>query len=461
MEITENKPKKLSLKDTFTGLVDQEMARPQDPNESPIEEIGGALYRGGKQAVQDFGSGVSQIGNSIWEGTKKAGSAIGDAASNVGRGLAEAGKATGKFVEENPAFLMGATPVLMGFLTGNYEDGYGVASKTLMDEAGRRQKEADSEKEFLRKYRTTLAGKGGKNQLKTVYDKPTGEEKLAVFNPEGYLMDDEGNKLDMERYSHGPSLSTKYAARNKADIEKAITLGTNRVLVEDKATGLKSLVDKGTGKTLKMPSKDRFNPVQLGVIDEAQKRSFSMGKEVESFKRLEESLKNIVKSDNPVAIKAAITGLAKDMQGGKLSDFDVKYIHDAFGGPDFIKEWANQKFSGDVTQLQKRVYEVLKDRHAAGKKHLKQRYSEIHSMGKHRGIDPKTLKEYTGDFDTPDYTDDFETAVKKEKASKNKGSSNPTTAIVSGPNGEYRIPIGELGVLKDPKNKGMKVLGYE
>lgn len=238
-----NPQKKVNLLNTFRGIQDEEMQSPENAYAGPkslgteMGEIGSALYKGGEKAIQDFGSGVSQIGSAIGKG-------VDSALTSVGNTLDSGIKSTGEFLKNNPDFLMGATPVLMGFLTGDYEDGFGIASKTLLGEAERRQKLMDEQTKLKMK-----------KEAEAKSAKPLTKANTMV------ITDANGNPVISsveESLGKSPYMEDKFNLNQKKELEKY-------------KAGLKEKSDKGNFKDEQQLRKEYFsNPVSKNTASIAQ-----------------------------------------------------------------------------------------------------------------------------------------------------------------------------------------------
>lgn len=165
------------------------------------------IAEGATGAIKDVGHAVGQIPKALAEGT---GALI--------KGAGEAATAAKGWMDENPNFVIGATPVLMGLLTGYQQEGAEYGAKGLIDkynadeEKGKEERSAERQRQMA------------SDPLVKVVDPITGESvymkrSLAAGEkvPEkGFQLDD---KKALARYNLGLK---KQLAAHKAGLDKKV-----------------------------------------------------------------------------------------------------------------------------------------------------------------------------------------------------------------------------------------------
>jgi len=442
----ETKPqKKVNLLNTFRGIQDEEMNSPDNAYSGPktlgteMGEIGSALYKGGEKAVQDFGSGVKQIGSAIGEGIQSGASAVGRGLDKVGSAIGEGVRSAASWVDKNPDFLIGATPVLMGFLTGDYEDGYGIASKTLLGEADRRQKLADEAYKLQLKKEAESKQTKEKAQSISLVNKETGETIAAQYLPESQsYVDASGNPLEMNKYAFRLPLDKELNIKNKAAIRKNMQLGKHIELKNDPVTKELLGYNKMTQSTFKIPTKNELAADQINYIKDTRKRLEKTDKTLQFYNSAKKGLL-MAESGSILERKAALKELATSIEKGKLSDFDVTYLISPFGGMDAALDWAKRVGAGKVDRLDKELKQALIRSMNEEKARIRGEYEREYNLGDIARLNKDQMKQYVGE---PVGIKDF--------------------AIVELNGKRFPVHTDDLGrVLKLKENKKAKVVGYE
>lgn len=347
------------LLDTLQGkghdLIDQyeqeEMVRktakkPARPVVNHAQDVVEAIGTGAGAAVQDAGNLVKKAGKKIGskyhdalyksemkrregiDNLEKIGSTISGEVSRFGRDLSKAAGDAKEWMDENPAFLMGATPVLLGFLTGDTEGGYAMGSKVMFDEAGRRDEWA--KKEWDAKQKRLLAGakeKGTKTQMKSMYNKETGEETPFVYDPikQTLVHAETGEPFTSEKYATDIPLETKREINDLADIRLFTAKGQNFTYKKGEDGRLYEVDKMDRGRKPRMV----FNPQGLSPTqriagkEAAAKYNKIAQPQIESIRDLETSWKDL-SSKNQLANKLAIMRFVKEVET-RLSDYDRLY----------------------------------------------------------------------------------------------------------------------------------------
>lgn len=345
----------------------------------------------------------------------------------------------GKFVDENPAFLMGATPVLMGFLSGEPQVGYEVGAKALFDEASRREKRLEE----LRKAEAKRLEKAStdKAQMKTLYNKETGEEVAVNYDPvTRTLTDFNGNPIDMAKYSAKMPLKEQLDIKRQSSIDEYVAKGQHLSPYQDPVTKEKGFINKLTLAKQMVPTKREFNAFQINHIENERKKLKDTDKVIDGFRDVSEALRSL-RSNGVIGKKAALVKYAKYVQGQgqRLSDFDVQFLTTAFGGLEAAFDWIKKTASGNVDRLDRELAKGLSNSLATQRKRVKELYDRSYSSGDLYNISPDQMKKYIG---------------------------NPVglydRAIIEFEGIQYPVNIEDLeSIMQKKEFKKAKVIGYE
>lgn len=240
-------------------------------------------------------------------------------ADNISAGMSK----IGKFIDENPAFLMGATPVLMGFLAGDPQVGYEMGSKVLFDEAARREKRLEE----LRKAEAKRLEKSGtdKAQMKTLYNKETGEKVAVNYDPvTRTLTDFNGNPIDMAKYSADMPLRDQLEMKSLDELARWKAKGGNIDYKKGEDERLYAIDKLNVRKPRLVFDPRGLTPLQREAGEKkAQEYNKVVGKDIDGLSDLESSWNNLL-TTNQLANKAAVMRFVKDLES-RLSDQDRAY----------------------------------------------------------------------------------------------------------------------------------------
>lgn len=261
------------------------------------------------------------------------------------------------------AMIAGATPLLVGLLTGNTGDAVEISAKGLMAEDARKREEDKTLLSYLRKKQ--VAGQKKSDRLYQVRDQDTGDIRYVDAETA------KGGLAPMRRRSVGETIDI---AGKKSDIaiEQYKGLSKHESIRTNPITGLDEIVDKISGTTRSIqtqaPSElQDITPKQRTQIGSIQKEFGTEVKKIrESIDAADEAMA-LLMTDNPVAQEAARFKLAKVVQGaGVLTDRDV----DRLGGSKALKEKLRQakesmatgKMSKNNIKFMKQMVTIMKDR---------------------------------------------------------------------------------------------------
>lgn len=359
------------------------------PEQSPTFQVLDAIKSGGEMAVEDAGNIVGNAAENIYEGSKRA-------FSTLGKNIESAAESAGKFIKENPTFLMGATPVLMGLLTGDPEAGYAMASKTLFDEAKRRNELDIKRNELLLKQKSQTPN----YQMKQVYDKDTKQMVNVNYDPAGRIFDFEGKPLDPNRYIAKMPLEQELATKRQSSIQEYRAKGQNYEYRKDDDGSLYQ-IDKLNKEAPRLV----FNPTGLTPVQKisaekkAEKYNQLVVKDIDNLRDFQSSWKDLL-SNNQLANKTAVLRFVKEIED-RLSDQDKAYytaeISAAKETRAKINEYESNKLNPrlikDALGLASRTFDKIKNRMSDKRKLFKSQLK-----GVHKNIDDKTLESVFGEM---------------------------------------------------------------
>lgn len=246
------------------------------------------------------------------------------------------------------AIMIGATPALVGLLTGETEAGYGLASKGLLDEAGRREKRALAD----RKIAATQKEKG-LGQLYKATDPVTGEEKWMT-RPEAH-----GKEIAKTRR---PYEQTQALIEQRGDVQVRVGRIFGKGIVPRKdSDGFDVLVNKATGESRRVETD--FSKIS----DQMSKR---LERAVDGFRkdakvnidglRLAKSLSNKIGIGNPIGdalVKYATAKIADG--GGRLSDKDVQIVSEGGSYEEKVNQMIHMAKTGRMTEVQRKWFKKI------------------------------------------------------------------------------------------------------
>lgn len=272
---------------------------------------------------------------------------------DVGATLSEWGKGIKETYEKDPsAWLLGATPILVGYLTGGVEEGYKVAGKALTDEAARRREDAKDDLAYARKLklaRETASKKESKRKLqeKTLMGKGDNRKYAALLDPETgvYYSPRTGEPLDMSNYIKDISAQEKEDIKTRGITQRDEIMGKNFSVKKD-SQGRDVLFNRRTQTFTPLDTR-KFAPKQLKFIDDkVDKYNKATAKDRENLRNLEVAYANLTKP-NQLANKLAIMSFVKDIEQ-KLSDYDRTYYTQEISDKDRLKERVRKMGENEV-----------------------------------------------------------------------------------------------------------------
>lgn len=245
------------------------------------------------------------------------------------------------------ALLVGATPLLAGFLGGNMGDAYDIAGKGLIQEDLRRQKQDASLLALLKK----KSGNGtGSEVTTTVFDPKTGKWHVI---PRSLAVRGNVTSEEMARYPEAPkwesasSVGEKAAARAKGTIGVRKAEGLEDFTVQG-AEGQPMRVTKGTleAKPIDTGAGAIKSQSHMGKVESSVKQFQSDTKAIRDAIDAGSKIKDIAQMKLPEA-DAYLTFLLPKMAGsGQLSDEERKAFTGGGSISDWVKMWSSRKSKG-------------------------------------------------------------------------------------------------------------------
>lgn len=227
------------------------------------------------------------------------------------------------------SLIAGATPLLVGLLSGNTGDAAEIAGKALVQEDRRKLQEDQSLMDYLKKKRIAEMEKSDSgSQLGKLQSKRLGSGKYAVFSPvtgKYYDPDTLSEIRSPEFYRETPELvGKKEEARKK--IARKYGSGKSWGTDEEGRIGVRDVV---TEEFRPIARKENLTPKQRARLTKALDKFDTITKNQRDGIDAAEKFKEAIRIGNPISDQYAIFKLAAAADnGGRLSDQDVE----RFGG---------------------------------------------------------------------------------------------------------------------------------
>jgi hypothetical protein len=244
----------------------------------------------------------------------------------------------------------GATPLLIGLLSGKSGPAMKVASEGIMEQ---QKMQFDRERSLLDFLKSREKSKSsGDTKLyksigadgKTRY--VTRDEAIGGIAPEGRRSLEEAQKLEEMRLS-GKKTYKDYATVK--DIEKAEKTGSNMQKVDIPETGELAQINKGTGavRVIKTGLEGELPPEQKKrVIKSADEYLKSSEKSIAATDKLEKALTGIDRGGN-LGTKLGLMTLIKEIET-RMSDADRNYYSEPIGRFNQLLELMRQEKTGKL-----------------------------------------------------------------------------------------------------------------
>lgn len=240
---------------------------------------------------------------------------VGETASGFKAGEKEAQKDSGIDLPDflsNPDFLVGAAPMLMGFLTGYTEEGARYASKGLLQ----RYEDTREDAQLELKAKQKLSEKSPK--MKAVYNPKTGK---SIYMPESEV-------AGLEVGSSSKDLPFS-AAKDRQDIQKWLAKGGN-LTVGTNDMGEKVWVDKFNREITPVQQTQGLAPVHrktvTPMLKEYNKKAPALK---ENYDLTMQSIKDLARN-NKFGSKMAVMQLVKQIEG-RMTDQDRDFYTLPYG----------------------------------------------------------------------------------------------------------------------------------
>jgi len=384
----EKKRKPAGIMDTLTAPFKEavtELKKPDAEGES----------FGGKEILTSVGEGARDMATSAGESIKSGFNAFGEAMDEVGTGVAEG---MSKFNDTNPNFWLGAAPLLAGIFAGDAEAGYSAGSEALLT----RYKDL---RESEAKAASAKSSASEKSQ-KFNYRGDDGNIYAGSYNP---VQNEYKDRHGQIRTDLQPKLS--YEAKENEKLSTWRSKGKHLKRFVD-AHGQQKIWDttKGTVKQLGKPL-EGLSGDRLAFVS---KKMTEMEKDRPAYERYRKAASSVrgFTSKDPSRQRMAFKNMAKVLEGGKLSDFDMIYLQDTFSVVDNWSRRLGQQFkAGKMNDKQMAAFssEVAKsmgqDRQL-GIQIQNRRYTQ----GSAVGLSPQEMKKHLGEligfYDRVKYKDD-------------------------------------------------------
>jgi hypothetical protein len=331
--------------------------------------------------------------------------------------------------------VIGATPMLLAALTGDYETGAEFAGKGLLD--------YEKQKMDAAKAAAKAKGKDSaeKKQLKKMW---VGDKEMAVsynpyddsLTPTGVVMDtaqQAARRAKMTAQAKGSTIKM-YQDKNR---EITVPYDSANPVEVDKIKRL----TKGIGSIA--------NPSQRKYVQKSTSEAMKLDKEAETYRSLTNSLDGIM-SDNVTRQKAALKDFVRSTEpGGRLTDYDVSFMMGTFGSTTNLIEEAERWASGHPSmmgpELAKRLAAGIASQMQVKRQGLQDRYDRIIVGGESVGLDAETMKRFAG---APNVLGKQNIVLRPKKA---KGDGDDLIIPIDSPQ------FKKLNKLKDE----YEVVGYE
>jgi hypothetical protein len=370
----EEQPKwKQPIKYTDDGQQTKRMKAVTDPVETAVKTAKHKVeefVEPARQGIQDVFAGVGGAMDKVVGGAK-------DYVSEGHKAIQEGRRQDTSWDE----VVLGATPVLTGLLTGEWDTAFQAGSEALLK---------DQEQQFeLEKRRAAASEKTEKPQLTDILDpKGSGKKVKAWAYP--------GGRIESTGVPSSFDYESKADIRKEKDMEKYLSKGQNFIYKQDQVTGRDYRIDKITGRrhNITMPS-GYLDKKQNSVIKEFSNKADDFKKDEIAYKDLRESANLLGKG--VLQNKMAVMGIVKKIEN-RLSDADRDYYTKPIGTLRSLREKMKQEKSGKMRpELIKEAKDLLNRLMDSQRDFLKKSYDRIYETGSKRsGIDKEKFKEYIG-----------------------------------------------------------------
>jgi len=295
----------------------------------------------------------------------EAGDYIADASSNAWDQIKKTGTEFGDWIDRNPNFLVGALPTLVGALEGDFAAGAAIGGEGLI----KRYDEGVKAETASRKRDLALEKAKNKTVLKEYYDPESGYHKQGLWN-DYYkeLTDEQGNIIST--YRTKPGFEMKEQIKIDAAEEKAKRMG-------DATEGL--------------------NAGQLKRLEQVQDQLYKdLRPQEERLADFKSAIDDLASND-PVGKKAAALKLIKQLQGGRISDYDVRFmVTPYFGGTDAAISLFQQYAQGKTDALDRGLMRQVSKGMQRAQKEISREYYRSYNKLAPRGIDPSKARRFIG-----------------------------------------------------------------
>jgi hypothetical protein len=314
--------------------------------------------------------------------------------------MTQAGEAISGITDEYPNFWVGAAPMLMGAIMGDIGEGARAGSQGLMQRYG------DERDAKQLAYKTDMTARAAARKAASVADKSqkfnyteNGVVKSGTFSPvSGEYKDNMGNvRTDLvPKESYEQQREISQASKFKWDAKA----GKHKKLFNHPITGRPTIYDT-VSESFRTPT-DALIPLdkdQQSYIAGIQKelRSGVNRKSQEEYRRMGKSISGF-ESNIPERNRIAFKNMAKALEGGKLSDFDMIYLQGTFSVIENARRTFGQQFTmGTMNKDQaKQFSDELTRAMVDGKAAAKERYERLYQDGRVARLTPDQMKEYIG-----------------------------------------------------------------
>jgi hypothetical protein len=250
--------------------------------------------------------------------------------------------------------LIGITPVLAGYLSGEPAVGYSYGGQGLLD----RQKEiieANKQKAKL------LREKSSRDSLKPVKMEDGSIRYLSESEAEGQEVGYAGS--DLENYARRKAIAAQ------SDVKEAEMKGSVYNIKTDPQSGMLQRIDKRTGEVMPVGDVSSLSPkARKDAMKYVGDYNKAIGKDIEGFSDLENAFKNL-KENNQLGNKLAVMRFVKEVET-RLSDYDRKYYTSEISAARDIQARArelsgnkmNPRLVREATKLTARALDKIKKR---------------------------------------------------------------------------------------------------
>jgi len=336
-----------------------------------------------------------------------------------------------------PNFWVGAAPTLVGALLGVIGEGAEQGGNALMQrykderdanilDMKAKRATASKSSDFSKMQKVNYRGEDG-NLYVGSYNPMTGEK----FDKDGVLNPDLQPKLSYES-------KKEIAGQSKHKWDKLA--GKHKKMFTHPITGRPTIWDKTTD-SFRTPTealipldKDQQKYI-MGIQKEL--RSGINRKTTEDYRRMGKSISGFA-SNVPERHRISFKNMAKALEGGKLSDFDMIYLQGTFSIIENARRQFGQQFTmGKMNETQRKNFsDELTRAMEEGKALAKERYERIYRDGRVARLTPDQMKEYIGEpiglYDHIIYKDAEDGKIYKEPMSNLEEIRKDKNATIQG-----------------------------